>query len=491
MQNIIRTNKLNDEKQNIPLIVGAWVVIAIFIWRFRNFQLDDAYITYRYARNLAQGLGFSYNPPQRVFGTTTPLYTLILALFSLIGFDIPQSSLVLCWLGQALVIWIFATVKRSGGSNLILLLSLLIILPGSYLVLGMETSLYTGLVLLSLYEASRKRFSIAIVLSSAVTLIRYDGVILTSVLLIFEWISTHKLPLKSGVLFFALIMPWLLYANETFGSVLPNTFFAKTNGAGGSDIFIKGIGPQLLTLMFFIKASIQTGYIIALFTTALFIWNITSAKSAFECISSTWALLYLIAYSLIGLRYDFHWYYYPVIPSLLMVIGMFIKKTSEFLEKAGCMWIVQQIPLLFLGLPIFLAMALGTFMLDNQGEYLASVGGRQIVYPPAGKWICEHSGKNATILVPEIGIIGWYCNRTIIDPYGLVTPEMLPYIKTGESIQGEALMRPDFIVIPNVDINEVNPSVPFADDWQDQYQIAKVFKDKRYIYQLIIFEKSH
>ncbi|HLF80433.1 MAG TPA: hypothetical protein VI410_01595, partial [Anaerolineales bacterium] len=43
---------------------------------------DDAYITYRYARNLAHGDGFVYNHGERVLGTTTPLYTILLALTS-------------------------------------------------------------------------------------------------------------------------------------------------------------------------------------------------------------------------------------------------------------------------------------------------------------------------------------------------------------------------------------------------------------------------
>ncbi len=41
--------------------------------------VDDAYITFRYARNLVRGTGFVYNPGERVLGTTTPLYTLVLA----------------------------------------------------------------------------------------------------------------------------------------------------------------------------------------------------------------------------------------------------------------------------------------------------------------------------------------------------------------------------------------------------------------------------
>src|SRR3990170_6336850 len=41
--------------------------------------IDDAYITFRYARNLLAGNGFVFNPGERVLGTTTPLYTLLLA----------------------------------------------------------------------------------------------------------------------------------------------------------------------------------------------------------------------------------------------------------------------------------------------------------------------------------------------------------------------------------------------------------------------------
>src|SRR5262249_49462342 len=40
---------------------------------------DDAYITFRYAERLATGAGLTYNDGERVFGSSTPLYTLWLA----------------------------------------------------------------------------------------------------------------------------------------------------------------------------------------------------------------------------------------------------------------------------------------------------------------------------------------------------------------------------------------------------------------------------
>jgi hypothetical protein len=55
--------------------------------------IDDAYITFRYVQHLVQGQGFVYNPGEHILGTTTPLYTLLLALF------LTLTHLPLPWLG--------------------------------------------------------------------------------------------------------------------------------------------------------------------------------------------------------------------------------------------------------------------------------------------------------------------------------------------------------------------------------------------------------
>jgi len=47
-------------------------------------MIDDAFITFRYARNIVHGLGFVYNAGERVLGTTTPLYTLLMAALAFI-----------------------------------------------------------------------------------------------------------------------------------------------------------------------------------------------------------------------------------------------------------------------------------------------------------------------------------------------------------------------------------------------------------------------
>lgn len=56
--------------------------------------VDDAFITFRYSQHIAAGEGFTYNSPQRVLGTSTPLFTLVMALAARAGLDLPVSSFV-------------------------------------------------------------------------------------------------------------------------------------------------------------------------------------------------------------------------------------------------------------------------------------------------------------------------------------------------------------------------------------------------------------
>jgi hypothetical protein len=67
--------------------LGCATVMAIF-WRSSAFlnQYDDAYITYRYAINLARGHGLVFNPGERTDSASSFLYTLLLSLLYRVGF---------------------------------------------------------------------------------------------------------------------------------------------------------------------------------------------------------------------------------------------------------------------------------------------------------------------------------------------------------------------------------------------------------------------
>src|SRR4029434_11019494 len=56
---------------------------------------DDAYITFRYARNLATGVGFVYHAGEWVLGTTSPLFGVLCSLFFSLHLPMPTSVVLL------------------------------------------------------------------------------------------------------------------------------------------------------------------------------------------------------------------------------------------------------------------------------------------------------------------------------------------------------------------------------------------------------------
>ena len=64
---------------------------------FPPYSMDDSYITYRYAYNLYQHNQFVFNLGERILGTTSPLYTLILTAAQIFTENIPKmSNLISC-----------------------------------------------------------------------------------------------------------------------------------------------------------------------------------------------------------------------------------------------------------------------------------------------------------------------------------------------------------------------------------------------------------
>jgi hypothetical protein len=90
----------------------AWAYLA----RLDGRGQDDLYITYRYARNRAEGQGFVYNPGERVFGFSEPGLGLVLAgLHRLTGASIPHlGSLVFGLSLLALAVLILLAAGRRG-----------------------------------------------------------------------------------------------------------------------------------------------------------------------------------------------------------------------------------------------------------------------------------------------------------------------------------------------------------------------------------------
>ncbi len=129
-------------------VILILVVVAIVARALPGARtIDDAFITFRYSRNLAEGLGFVYNPGVHTLGTTTPLFALTLAAISKLtgGEDFQHYAIALSALADALTcVLLYLIARRTIASEWIAALPGLLwaISPLSvtFAVGGMETS---------------------------------------------------------------------------------------------------------------------------------------------------------------------------------------------------------------------------------------------------------------------------------------------------------------------------------------------------------------
>lgn len=88
------------------VLVGLAVLLGYWQWQYRGYVKDDAFISLRYARNIAEGLGVVFNPGDRLEGYTNFLWIVL---------SVPSF-----WLGVDPLVWVKAMGCLFGQLGLLL-----------------------------------------------------------------------------------------------------------------------------------------------------------------------------------------------------------------------------------------------------------------------------------------------------------------------------------------------------------------------------------
>lgn len=235
------------------LIVLLWLLIVLLTlvqqFLFSGYTMDDAFISFRYARNVASGQGWVYNPGgEPVEGFTNFLWTLLLIpCFWLRIEPMPAAQLLgaLCSVG---VLGLTLKLAQSGmekpQSPLALLAPLLLSLTGAFTyqaVTGLETQLFILGLVIGIYGFLRRdtRSLIGSAAGFAIAaLTRPEAVALYGLTLLFLLIAWKRGDAqRRQVLCFALvflipIVLFQLWRVRTFGDWLPNTYYTKVGTPG-------------------------------------------------------------------------------------------------------------------------------------------------------------------------------------------------------------------------------------------------------------------
>jgi arabinofuranosyltransferase len=146
-------------------LAAALALLMAHAWSYR-FLTDDAFISFRYARNLSLGHGLVFNPGgDRVEGYTNFLWVLLLALARSLGWAPEVSSQALSLVATValglVIAWVSVQRRSAGGPAwFVLVAPLLLAVTRSVAVWstsGLETRLFELLVIAGLLQLVRER----------------------------------------------------------------------------------------------------------------------------------------------------------------------------------------------------------------------------------------------------------------------------------------------------------------------------------------------
>ncbi|HQV27191.1 MAG TPA: hypothetical protein PKY66_04365 [Thermoflexales bacterium] len=454
--------KIASAQRSTLFTLGVLICLSclplLVAYRYPAFLNDDAYITLTYVKNLVNGNGFVFNHPPAVLGTTTPLFTLVVAGLALLlpGVEIATLAVflsALSWLGTTWVFYLFR--KQWALRNWeVCALSAVLISSGWVVFLGMEFHPFELLLVLSVSLFLSERYELSGLTGGALFLTRGEGALVFVLLLIvaiardrtkkgrFDADSLRN-PLKLTLGFGLPILAWAIYAQLTFGSFLPGTLAAKQAQAltGFWRTFPQRLTGEWLT-SWGSGLSLQSLKVINIWWIVVIIGLLDSlVRKRKWLIFVGWIGLYIAGYSLLSVA-AYGWYQLPILFVLNLFFGLGVVRIVELLiERVRPRGVAIGASLvLSLSLVIGLARptleAISTFKGDARGEsYLA-----------LSQWFREHANPGESIAYIEIGYLGYFTQNRIIDLAGLTLPDLPPHIAKGDFAWGFWRYRPDYYV---------------------------------------------
>lgn len=437
------------ESRRSAASLGLWLGVAlclllgVLLFQLTNGQVDvdDAPITYRYAENLARGAGYVYNEGEWVQGTSTPLYTLVLAGLAWLGIAPERSSAALNVLGTAATLaLVYATIWKvtrgawPAGLLAVAILSLQVSFL-RYSSAGMETPFYTALIMAALCAlawvrppASRgsppgRRLDPAALWAAAFAalalLTRLDGLAVGGAVLLTLLIQRRRLPWVEGALYLLIAAPWFIWAWLVFGSPLPHSMLAKQGHLVNS-----GFSRYWIWAYLFGDDSPGLRYLWAFVPVGVARLAVNEPSRPWLPAPLLWLAAYLAAYTLVGIDF-YEWYLAPVYPVLALLAGVGVWALWPLMRSLRLKpaWLDRTVAGVLYALLVVALLGPGVQMavegVDGFLEYLNEL---EVSRVEAGQWLRDHASPESKVATGFIGHVGRQSGLYVIDSAELVSP---------------------------------------------------------------------
>ncbi len=446
-------------------LAAALLLAAVLMWPLRHYVTDDTFIHLRYAQHLASGQGLVFNPGERVYGCTSPLWVSLIADGMALGLDGLRVARVLGFLATLWSVVLFLQLMRRNLRTPALRAAATLAWAGHAWMLrwslsGMETPLAVALILAGFVAFTEgKQWGARPVRTGALwalaALTRPEAALLLVLWGIFLLVDTDSRPglqrLISGTLPPALIYgTWLLFARVYFGTLWPQTLQAKAAGGAGLAYHLEGLWRQIRIV------GATDGLLAALLAAALVlggrrVWTQRpAAQRAQRLLPWVWVIAVPALYVSRGMPVLSR-YLLPLLP----VLGWLAWRAGECWSTGAGDTPKHSFRTAVIGgalAALVLAQNLAvyrTVVVPHVDSFSAALRSSLI---PWGRWFAANTPPGATIASPDIGAIGYFSGRRVLDLAGLVTPEMVPYLlrETPEeavaNFRFASFSRPDYVV---------------------------------------------
>jgi hypothetical protein len=425
-------------RRDFALLAGAvalgttlYLSASALIYRL-GFPLDDSWIHLTYARNLALHGQWAFQLNQPSAGSTAPLWTFLLAL----GFWLRLAPYVWTYLLGSLTLFGLSVVAERTARQLVSSYTPRFPWVGMFLAAewhllwaamsGMETLLHALLlttVLSALITRSRRYLTLGM-LSGFSVWVRPDGLTLLGPVVLTVILAEQTVPEKGRALirfllgFGSLFILYLFFNLWLSGTPMPNTFYAKQTE------YAAWQARSLLYRLSVLFVQLLTGPAVILLPGVIAsAWLALRHREWPRLAAMLWCAGYLVLYILRLPAYQHGRYLMPAMP-IFFLFGMLAYLEFQNSPVFGRYhWVVQT------ALQFSLLLVTLGFVLLGARSYGEDVGLIESEMVVTAKWVANNLPPNAVVAAHDIGALGYFDHHRLIDLAGLVSPEVVPFMR--------------------------------------------------------------
>jgi hypothetical protein len=477
---------------NAHILLALLAVLMFFIYWLLTCNIggfDDAFISYNFSQNIAHGNGFAWSKlGDPIYGSTTLTYTILLALLSFSGIEIPAISIFLgafFWACSILVLAYFFKARLNIFNVLLSLVLVAVSLTAVRNSYGMETSFFTFIALLTFKAYLNKSFRLVSILSWLLVFTRIDGILVPGIIFLHMFLTSNfvftpkfffkqKHIYSNLILFVGLLAVTTVCIQLYFGQPLPSSFLAKLilNETGSGAISFKALWDYLgggfydFDMNKSILHIFSATSLILIFLTIITKNNLKSWDTELPLI---WSLLYVLVFQ-IKKAPLFPWYLSPTLFVLLAYTGFYLLAP---LPKKFKMLNIVKIIIYILLVTSATVNTINTIRADIGGSNIYKVEERRIMAHAILNDRKDLEGVYFKVMAFEMGFLGYFLpDAEVFDVLGLVTPEVV----FDKSLRHDPVAKyikwnPDYTVIVDANLYQPTGSLNQNIDFQREQDV--------------------